>query len=628
MVSTFFGINIGYKGLSAHQVALDVTGHNIANASTEGYSRQRAELETSLPYAEPGFPHLPTPGQLGSGVEVAAIKRLRDTFVDLQIRRESETLGNWSSLQDALSQIEGVFAEPSENSLNDLMGQFWDAWQEVSKSPESLAVRANLKESGQTLSSFISRIYSELEILRTGINDEVRAAVGDINNLATQIRDLNIQVVKIEAVNDNANDLRDKRDLLVDKLANLVNITVIERENGAYVINIKEKALVENDYLNPLLLDSNADNDYLDDVRWTDDNKPVNVLSGELAGLLEARDDILPSFMSKMDDLAIGLIEKINELHQMGFGLNGSTGINFFEEFSQKSSEVFKAVSLDISSATESVNDPSLPLNGLLTNQQVDNFEADSITPAIGSFIINRTSFSYDATYDSMNDIISRINDADVGVIARLDAHNRLVLESTPEGRFNREYTIFNIEDESGVLMQRLGFIDDATPPNIIAIDLRPPEKGAAKRMAVSAEILADLNKIAADGGYLLDSNENGIPDSPPVWIKSGPGDGAQAVKIAQLANDMTMLRENATFDDYYKSMIAELGVKSQEAQRMVENQELLKEQLINRRESVSGVSLDEEMTNMIRFQHGYQASARVIQTMDRMLETIIALVR
>lgn len=471
MSSIFFGLEIGRRGLQAQQRALDVTAHNVANANTPGYTRQEAVMAAADPIPVPSL-HMPSgAGQLGTGVEITAIRRLRDAFIDLQIRNESRSLGYWEARQENLNKIEGIFNEPSDSGLQSVFELFWQSLEELSKNPESLAARSLVLERAQTLTETFNHLDSRLQELQQDLNATVKIKVDEINSLGRQIADLNQQILKIEVMGARANDLRDRRDLLVDQLAKIVPVQVQEDGRGVLTVTLGGCPLVQGAQLNRLAVVDNASGLY--DVVWeTPKGREVAVDGGYLGGLLEMRDDYILDLREKLDDLAAEFAKEFNVIHSRGYDLNGDQGVNFF-------------------------------VNGEKTTP--DNIETAGIT---------------------------------------------------------------------------------------------------AGNIALNPELLGHPEKIAA-----------------ATQIEKG--DGSNALDLAGLKHQ-TIDGLGTTFDDYYRSMIGVLGVDAQQAVRMKENQELLVSQLENNRQAVSGVSLDEEMINMIKFQHAYSAASRLITALDEMLEIII----
>ncbi len=464
MTSTFFGLEIGRKALQAQQKALDVTAHNVANANTPGFTRQRAVMTTTTPYAYPSINKPIGAGQLGTGVEVQEVIRVKDDFIDAQIRKENTTTGMWSAKKDALSKLEVIFNEPSDAGLRTVLDQFWESLQQLNQKPEDGSTRAIVRQRGQALCDTFQHLDRQLTELQDDLDDNIEVKVKEINTLASQIRDLNEQIVKVEVSGDKANDLRDKRDYLVEQISSIAPVQVREDDYGAISVTIDGRAIVANTFLDQLTCVDNATNNGYNDIAWASDGTIVNVNSGTIKGMIDARDTILPNYRTRLDDMAATVVTEFNAVHELGFALDGvTTGVDFFD-----------------------------------------------------------------------------------------------------------------------------------------------PTGTTAATIVLDPAIVTSYDNIAA----ALNPNS--------------PGDGGNALDLAELKHQ-SMAALSGTMDDYYRGMAAQLGIESQEATRMVDNQTLLQSQLDNKRQEVSGVSLDEEMTNMIKFQHSYNAAARVVTAMDEMIEIIVS---
>lgn len=442
MRSTFFGLEMGRRALSAQQRALDVTGHNIANANTAGYTRQEAVLRATMPYTVPAFNCPVAAGQLGTGVEVGQIRRIQDSYINTQIRSENRAAGDWEARNNTLEKLEVIFNEPSEAGLKTVMDQFWEGLQFLSQKANDPSVRDVVIERGIALAESFNHLDRMLTDLQSDLTQAIALEVQEIDNMSAQIADLNRQIVVLESAGNEANDLRDKRDLLIDELSRLVDVTVTEDPTGYVTVSVGGQDIVDNTTVTSL------------DQSW--------VNGGKLYGMLYSRDTIVPDYLNRLDQMADSFITEFNSIHSAGFGLDGSTGNDFF-----------------------------------------------------------------------------------VGT--------------------------------------------------------------TAGTIAVSAAIQNDSNLIAAAKA-----------------AADLPGDNTNALDLAGLKHHSFGAPINGTLDDYYGGIVAQLGIEAQSAQRMVDNRELLLAQLKIQKQSVSGVSLDEEMTNMIKFQHAYNAAARMTTTMDELLDVII----
>ncbi len=459
MAGSFSGIEIAFQGLLVQRKALQVTAHNIANANTDGYSRQRVSMSSIPPhrvpeYTDPG-------GEVGNGVAAEFVERVRDRFLDLQMRNELGRLGRWERRETTLKQIETFINEPSDEGLSSIFGRFWEALEALSLDPENNATRVVVIERGRAVAEAIRHLDSQLEELARNLDETVYTVVSRINSLATRISDLNHQVVKLLNTGGNPNDYLDRRDVLLDELSRLVSISLDERETGAIVVMVGGTPLVSEHDAGELKALPDPANRDLAQVVWADTGRPVEIQKGELKGLLESRDEINGSIRTGLDELVATFVQEFNAVHSSGYDLNGQTGQDFFVPGSTASS---------------------------------------------------------------------------------------IALEE--------------------------------------AVEKNP------------AQLAASL------GG--------------------GPGDGGNALKLAGLKHTRIFQGGTATLDDFLRSFVGAVAVDTAEATRMLENQTLLVRQIENQRQSVAGVSLDEEMTNLVRYQHAYNAAARVVTAVDEMLEVVI----
>ncbi|ADL08337.1 flagellar hook-associated protein FlgK [Thermosediminibacter oceani] len=458
MYSSFFGIEIAKRALFAQQRAQENVSHNVANANTPGYSRQRPVMEAT--YTKPWAGMYTAAGavQAGTGVRVADIVRIRDAFADMQYRDENSSLGQWSVQTDILRQVEAVFNEPSDIGVSSVLTQFWQALEELSKNPEAIEIRETVKERAVTLADTVNHVATKLTEILDDINFRISVKVDEVNTLARQIADLNAQIQQMEITGITASDLRDKRDVLLDDLSKLVNINTYEDENGVFTVNVGGAILVKGSDYEVMSFDGA-------DIKWQVYNTPVNIAKGELKGLLELRDQKVKTYLDSIKTFAQTLAGEFNKIHKSGYDLMGDPGEDFF---------------------------------------------------------------------------------------------------------------IYNNSLSGSIL-------------------------------SVNQSILNDVKKIAAAQD----------PDAVP-------GDNRNALKLADLKY-MKLTTLGGTLDEYYGSLIARLGIDSQQSIRMTESQEFMVSQLDEQRKAVSSVSLDEEMSRMIMYQHAYNAAARMITAIDEMLDTIVS---
>jgi len=323
MGSTFSGLELSRRALSAQQVALNITGHNIANANTQGYTRQIANLTATTPDT------LPAMGRslsLGTGVSLDTITRARDAFVDRQFRSETSKQQYWAAKQDSHTKVEDLINEPSDNSLSNDMNQFWVAWSDLSKGPENSGARSVVKERALTLIDSFHAISTQISERQNDLDSQVKVQIAQINVYANQIKDLNDQIKRAEVSGDSPNDLRDSRDSLVDQLSKIVSVRVTEnrdpnftdRQVNNYRVDIGDppQTLVDDATVSQLegvltpLPNSGIGGNEITAVQWVlDGSHPVantgltlGVQTGTLKANIETRDIFLKDLEGNYDN--------------------------------------------------------------------------------------------------------------------------------------------------------------------------------------------------------------------------------------------------------------------------------------------------------------------------------------
>lgn len=273
MINSFFGLEMGRRAMDYFRRGMETAGHNIANADVEGYSRQRVEASTTEPYTVPGMSRPEIPLQIGTGVKVDAIVRLRDAFLDAQYSEEASLQGYWEALEQAIDNIELFVNEPAGEGLSSALNAFWSALEELQKRPENSAAREGVIQSAQSLTVFLSQLAQNYDQYRVSLNNDLKLSVEEANSLIDQIAALNGTIAEIQAVGGNPNDLLDRRDLLVDKLSLLLDVSVAsatDQEDGDFKIDLHGKTLVQGTQSRHLVLVSMAGNEGYYDVQVED----------------------------------------------------------------------------------------------------------------------------------------------------------------------------------------------------------------------------------------------------------------------------------------------------------------------------------------------------------------------
>ncbi len=554
MPSIFAGLNISVQGLFAQQRALHTISHNVANANTEGYSRQRIDFHATNPEVLPG-----TYGMLGTGVDVEAAKQIRDEFLDYSFRGENSRLGQFEIYDDILKNIEGVFNEPSDASFSKLMDNFYASLQELNKTPENQTVRALVRQRGIALAEGIQHMTESLKKMQRDTNFELEVSVSDINGYAQQIAGLNKIIYNSELNGGKANDIRDQRNLILDKLSKIVKIDYYDDSKGRFHALVNGHELVDHMTADTLVATPRTtrlnedDVDDLVELKWAS-GSDFRTSEGSIAAIFNMRDNIegsnkgIPYYVDKLNEFVDTLATEMNNIHSSGYGLNGETGLNFFT-FDEKTTADYNAYFLS---------------EGLNGGPPID------VTSSVTSGIDTTTS-----------PITADVEESNAQIIR--DNINK-ILKNNP-----------SYEKKSVKLINGKYYVTDRLK---------------ADRVTISKDIDKDLNSIAAA------DNSNTIP-----------GKGANALKMATSRHNIKLYNWGSP-DDFVKSLVTNLAVDKQEATRLFTNQTVQIKQITVSKDSISGVSLDEEMSDMIRFQQSYNANARMLTMFSELIETVIGLVK
>ncbi|MCB1193958.1 MAG: flagellar hook-associated protein FlgK [Leptospiraceae bacterium] len=631
MGSTFSGLEVGKRGITTHQQALHTTGHNISNADNKSYSRQRVTITTNDPIYDPSLNRAKVAGQIGQGSQVASIERVRDQYIDDRIIETSSQKEYWKTKDEYLHQVETVFNEPVGNTIRSNMDQFWSAWEELANYPQESAHRSVLKEKAVGLGSRIEDSFKKLDILRNQANSEVQNKTNQLTLIAEKLRVLNEKIGKAEALGDNPNDLYDRRDASIEELSTLVDVSIGRSDEDEFMVFVGQQILVQGSKRNNIVLVGNPENEGRWDLVWEETGKQVVLSSGRIVGLIEVRDKILKEKIDQLDSIAMNLMDTVNEIHKDGFGLNGKTNINFFEprnlsrnsfgEFDTNGDGVNDMTTVfRVSGKTSVETDSPLGISGAMTFYRNDKNSTPVIVPYFND--------------DTLAGVINRINRSEAGVNAFMNHDNQLVIKGRiAEDHPKNNFIIRHIEDSGNLLVgltgilsgngtagsydfQRVGDVNKfQTERENVTFT---PHYHPSSYVRVSQDILHNTANIAASRG----KDVGGLGDYNTM---NGYKDGSNALLIANALRDKpVMLEEQKTLADFYTFMISKLGTEEREARQEFGVQEAMILEFENLRQSIMGVSLDEEMANLVQFQHAFNASAKMIQTQSELLDTII----
>ena len=474
MTGLSHSLNIGSQSLYANQQGIDTTAHNIANAQTEGYSRQRLHLLQRDPVSKQGV-------LLGSGVYVGSIDRVHNKFVEKQVNIANASTENSRARFDALDRLGAIFSPELQNSVASQINQFFNAWQNLSKYPEELTVRTEVREQGKNLADAFRRTDQEIRRQRSGLNDYILKTTEEINRNLTTIAHLNNQIREMETgVRNKSNDLRDQRDRMVLQLSGLVDISYYEDKDGMLTIHgPADTLLIDRGRASSFQVRQNGENEGLYDIFILDSEGSSSrdvtrsLENGRLHALLDVRDQVAQSLLDNNNAMASMVIHRVNDMHRPGYGLGD------FQEVGQRN------------------------------------------------------------------------------------------------------------------------FFDHVRDP-----------KFAAQEMKLDLSVMSSTDAISASS------------------LQKSPGDNVVANRIAKIQLEKLFDEGNASLNEYYTDYVGVLGMEAQRVKQVQEADKIILSDLKSRKEAVSGVSLDEEATNLIRWQTAFTASSKVITTVDEMYETVLGLKR
>ncbi|MCR5400019.1 MAG: flagellar hook-associated protein FlgK [Treponema sp.] len=618
MGSTFSGIELGKRSIMAHTDAITTAGHNISNANTEGYSRQRVNLKEFDPLYKPDLERLERKGMIGQGMDAQSIERVRDEMLDQRITSIQHEESYWDTRSKYYTMIEAVYNEPEEVSIRSNMDKFWEGWQELSMHPENQAARQAVVTRGESLTDAIRSKWDNLSGIGSLINSDIEATVRQVNDYAKQIAAVNTEIVRSRAMGDNPNDLLDRRDLLVDKLSKLVNITTDQRDSDEFMVHLDGQILVQGGVARGFDLETVLDNNAYSKLVWEDTRLDANVSSGSLGALIELRDVDIRNEIQGLNTVTMNFADLVNDVHRNAYGANNVTGLDFFTE-----RPFIENVNGNFDSDGDGQFDKSYVFR-FTGNTKLDMQEQIGLE---GTMTFSGPSGNVEVAYhptDSVEAVINRINDSNGEVKAYLDRNNHLVLKATTAKAIeNPDFVIRHVEDSgffltgySGILQESgaNGAYDFNQSDAVSALRTQDfsvsPVLNPAGYIEVNQAIRNDVMSVAA---AFMDASGN---------VNSG--DARAAVEIAAIRNTKIMIGSDRTIDDYFADSVTNVGLKGEQAENNYNSHLAIMMDLRGMRDSISGVNIDEELSDILKFQHGYNAAAKFITVWDNLIDTVI----
>ncbi len=618
MGSTFSGIELGKRSIMANTDAITTAGHNISNANTEGYSRQRVKIKEFDPLYKPDLSRPERPGLIGQGVDVQAIERVRDEFLDTRIVAQANQESYWGTRSEYYNMLEQIYNEPYDISIRSNMDKFWEGWQELAMNPESQAARQAVVTRGETLTDSIRQRWESLDGIQKILDSDIEATVRQVNDLVRQIAATNNQIVESRGLGDNPNDLLDRRDLLVDKLSTLINITRDTRDPDEFMIHVDGHILVQGHIARDFALETRRDDTGLNKIVWADTGNDALFRGGKLGALVELRDVDLRNEIQSLNTMTMNFSDLVNDVHRNAAGSNKVTGLDFFVQH-----DFVENVNGNFDRDGDGVLDSSYVFRFTGTNE----LDMQQQIGLEGVMTLNGTSGNVQIAYhasDTGETVINRINDSPSEVKAYLDRNNHLVLKATTAmNQENPDFVIRHVEDSGFFLAGYSGILQGIGEEN--AYDFAQadavnslagaqfavsPVTNPSAYVAVNDAIRNDVMSVAA---AFVDPNGN-----------VNAGDGRAATEIAAIRNTKIMIGSERTLDDFFADSVTNVGLKGEQAEMNHLSQTAIMNDLRSTRDSISGVNIDEELADILKFQHGYNAAAKFITVWDNLVDTII----
>ncbi|MEP9411269.1 MAG: flagellar hook-associated protein FlgK [Candidatus Brocadia sp.] len=651
-------LQIGLSGILAAQRAMLVAAHNISNSNTKGYTRQSTIMATRLPV-------MTNAGTIGQGVEVAKIIRHKDDYLNSRLRDISSSLGKASIQSQYLRELETVFNETSESSLNNALASFFRGINDLSQNTQNISSRATLLEKANTLTDTFHRTVNELNQMKIFVKQSIESKISDINNLAVNIANINKQISALKVKGIESNDLLDKREALLLDLSKLVNITVNIQDNGMVNVSTSGGTLVSGTSFTSISSEIDSSG-AINIVNSKSNNSQYIFKTGEIKGLQGFYNETLVNYRKKLDTLASGLIKDINRIHSEGVGLSGGFASILSEKAVSSATAALNAAGLDIT-----------PTSG--------DIYITVINTSTGE--VTKNKISVDVTIDSLTSVKNAINNTTSGTAGNISAtvvDNKLLIKADPGYKYNFSYALdpdpgslgsstvtvsgnytgqsndvytftalgtgtigidvglqIEVKNSNGAVIATLDVGSDYTPGNIInvangvSVTLSGDMITAGNTLTLdvindpdTTDLLAALGiNTFFSGSDAANINVNSRIDKDVSMIAASTGEvgnNTNALRLAALQDDTSAV-DNTTFADYLHQIASSLGEEASNAYKSEESFSALETSMGNRRDEVSGVSTDEELVNLIRFQQAYQASAKYISIIDGLVERLLS---
>jgi flagellar hook-associated protein 1 len=547
------------EALLSNLTAINVTGSNIANVNTPGYTRLRPMFESV------GTTNAAS-NQEQVGVHIADVEQIYDRFLYDQIVSQQSSVANYTAQQDILKRVEGVLNESSGDGVNDALGEFLNAWGNLSVDPSNKSKRDMVVSTAQNLAYIFNQRAEETTNIQIAADDSVADTISALNGDLKQIADYNKIIVNAESAGASASSIRDKRGELLNEISKLIDVNYVEKSDGSLYVYLPTngKALVEGVNNWELQVKRNSDNNNLYDVVFTEDSsQSINdqITGGKLAGLLKVRDTAIPSYLDQLNQTASSIINKVNELHTTGYDQDGNSGGLFFESTAEaKHMRVSAAIIADTRKIAASATVSADGNNAAA----ITAIASDQMYASLGTLDITAVSPTAKATA-----MLNNIGQAYKNTTSDIEITRGL----TPES--------WAITDNGGYSSLAVLSANDKT----VTLDL--------------------------DGNLTADITLN----------LTGAWNGGDVMSFSLKKSEST-----TSIDGYFNAFIANMGQDVVNASQALTSETAILNQQTDQREQLSGVSLDEEMMNLIKYQMAYGAAGRMTKTVTELMDTLMNL--
>lgn len=666
-MSSFTGLNTAVSGMYSNQKALEVTGHNISNLGTPGYTRQQAVLATAnTQYIVNNWVEM--------GAKVEEVRQIRNAFLDNIYRREVNALGYWEARYNSVKDLEAILGEPMLDGLQNTLNQFWNSWQELAKTPDSLTVRALVRQRAEALVYHLNHMGHQINKLQDDINTEIIKRIDEVNSITTEIAELNILIAKAEIAGNRPNDYYDQRNYLVDQLSKLVKTEVREHADGQMDVIVGGYFLVSRTEKTNIVAAQNSTLSHFVTPEVEGLGVELDVGEGTIKGLLESRgmvsgakgsydngtpnttaditfavnlSDASPEYLSNLKNSIKNYVSEIRSN-----GLNYNLRLITYDESGNVINANFGANYFAFLDAIDDLSTNSTSFDFGSVVSELANTEPFS--DGANRYLVVYTPEGITASEDELNNFAKTLkaNNMSVSVLAPPEAEGVPGWNTIANATGGEMYDITTAEEDFASLMSKIG-MDTAANVNkrIATANESLNIISSVKKMlnAVVSIVAREVNRLhmsgktlnGLDGGLFFEPIEDSMPiemgnikvsdsikdlNNIVASATDANGDNELAIRIAKLRNEslMTSATQVLSVDAYYQHIILKVGNVGNEARQHTESQKALVHAADNDRQAIIGVSIDEEMSNMIKFKYAYNAATKTIGVINEMLDTII----